>query len=84
MQFGVYTFVETERDPATGRPINVERTLAETMAEIELADRVGLDVFALGEHLMQMRVGAMPHAAIMRSIELFGTVVAPAVRQALA
>ena len=50
MQFGVYTFVETERDPATGRPIHVERTLAETMAEIELADRVGLDVFALGEH----------------------------------
>ncbi len=50
MQFGVYTFVETERDPATGKPINVERTLAETMAEIELADRVGLDVFALGEH----------------------------------
>ena len=50
MQFGVYTFVETERDPATGRPIHVDRTLAETMAEIELADRVGLDVFALGEH----------------------------------
>jgi probable LLM family oxidoreductase len=50
MQFGVYTFVETEADPATGRPIHVERTLAEAMAEIELADRVGLDVFALGEH----------------------------------
>ena len=50
MQFGVYTFVETERDPATGKPIHVERTFAETMAEIELADRVGLDVFALGEH----------------------------------
>ncbi len=50
MQFGVYTFVETERDPATGRPIHVERTLAETIEEIELADRVGLDVFALGEH----------------------------------
>jgi probable LLM family oxidoreductase len=50
MQFGVYTFVETERDAATGRPIHVERTLAETIEEIELADRVGLDVFALGEH----------------------------------
>jgi probable LLM family oxidoreductase len=50
MEFGVYTFVETERDPQTGEPVNVERTLAETMAEIELADRVGLDVFALGEH----------------------------------
>jgi hypothetical protein len=33
---------------------------------------------------MQMRVGLMPHNAVMRSIELFGTVVAPAVRQALA
>ena len=33
---------------------------------------------------MQMRVGPMPHAAIMRSIELFGTVVAPAVREAMA
>jgi len=50
MEFGVYTFVETRRDSDTGRPIAVERTLAETMAEIELADRVGLDVFALGEH----------------------------------
>ncbi|THD42541.1 MAG: LLM class flavin-dependent oxidoreductase [Bradyrhizobium sp.] len=50
MQFGVYTFVETERDPTTGAPVHVERTLAETMEEIELADRIGLDVFALGEH----------------------------------
>jgi probable LLM family oxidoreductase len=50
MQFGVYTFVETERDPVSGRPVHVERTFADTMAEIELADRVGLDVFALGEH----------------------------------
>ncbi len=50
MQLGVYTFVETERDSVTGRPVHVERTLAETIAEIELADRVGLDVFALGEH----------------------------------
>ena len=33
---------------------------------------------------MQMRVGLMPHKAIMRSIELLGTVVAPAVKQALA
>lgn len=50
MEFGVYTFVETARDPRTGKPVHVDRTLAETMAEIELADRVGLDVFALGEH----------------------------------
>ena len=33
---------------------------------------------------MQMAVGAQPQSAILRSIELFGSVVAPAVRAALA
>jgi alkanesulfonate monooxygenase SsuD/methylene tetrahydromethanopterin reductase-like flavin-dependent oxidoreductase (luciferase family) len=41
-------------------------------------------IFGHQRYLMQMRVGLMPHKAVMRSIELFGTVVAPAVRQALA
>ena len=35
-------------------------------------------------YLMQMSVGTMPHAQTMRSIELFGTKVAPAVRKAVA
>ena len=34
-------------------------------------------------YLMQMSVGTMPHAQTMRSIELLGTKVAPAVREAL-
>jgi probable LLM family oxidoreductase len=34
-------------------------------------------------YLMQMSVGTMPHAQTMRSIELLGTKVAPAVRKAL-
>ena len=34
-------------------------------------------------YLMQMSVGTMPHAQTMRSIELFGSKVAPAVRKAL-
>ncbi len=41
-------------------------------------------VFRHDRYLMQMRVGLQPHAAILRSIELFGTVVAPKVRAALA
>ena len=41
-------------------------------------------VFGHDRYLMQMRVGLQPHAAILRSIELFGTVVAPKVREALA
>lgn len=33
---------------------------------------------------MQMSVGTMPHDKIMRSIELFGTEVAPVVREEVA
>jgi hypothetical protein len=34
--------------------------------------------------LLQLSVGTMPHAQMLRAIELHGTVVAPAVRKALA
>ena len=50
MQFGAYTFVETRRDPATGEPVDVDKAFADVIEQIELADRVGLDVFGLGEH----------------------------------
>src|ERR1700734_867108 len=50
MQFGAYTFVETRRDPATGEPVDVDKSFADVIEQIELADRVGLDVFGLGEH----------------------------------
>jgi len=39
--------------------------------------------FGHDRFLMQMSIGAVPHAALMRSIELFGTEVVPAVRKAL-
>ena len=50
MQIGIYTFAEVSPDPMTGRPTDPARRLAELMEEIELADRVGLDVFGVGEH----------------------------------
>jgi alkanesulfonate monooxygenase SsuD/methylene tetrahydromethanopterin reductase-like flavin-dependent oxidoreductase (luciferase family) len=50
MQFGACTFVETRRDPATGEPVDVDKAFAQVIEQIELADRVGLDVFGLGEH----------------------------------
>ena len=40
--------------------------------------------FGHGRFLMQTSLGAMPHAAVLRSIELFGTEVAPLVREELA
>ncbi|MDQ8153092.1 MAG: LLM class flavin-dependent oxidoreductase [Gemmatimonadota bacterium] len=41
------------------------------------------ELFGMDRFLMQLSVGTMPHAQMMRAIELYGTVVAPAVRQAL-
>ena len=52
MQFGAYTFVETRRDPVTGEPVDVDKSFADVLEQIELADRVGLDVFGLGEQLV--------------------------------
>ena len=45
MQLGIYTFGELGDDPDAGA-----RRLAEVVEEAELADRVGLDVFGVGEH----------------------------------
>jgi probable LLM family oxidoreductase len=42
------------------------------------------EVFGHDRFLIQFSVGTMPHDRMMRSIELFGTAVAPAVRSALA
>ena len=50
MEFGMYTFLETRLDPTTGEPVDLERTFAELLEQIECADAVGLDVFGLGEH----------------------------------
>jgi probable LLM family oxidoreductase len=41
------------------------------------------EIFHHDRFLLQMTVGSIPHAKIMRSLELYGTVVAPAVRKAL-
>jgi probable LLM family oxidoreductase len=42
------------------------------------------EIFGHDRFLMQMSVGTLPHASVMRSIELLGTEVAPAVRRELA
>ena len=41
------------------------------------------ELFGHQRFLAQVSVGPLPHAKVMRAIELFGTVVAPAVRAAL-
>lgn len=41
------------------------------------------EIFGHDRFLLQVSVGSLPHEVVMRSIELFGTEVAPAVRKAL-
>ena len=50
MELGVYTFAELRADPASGHAIDPAQRLRDLMEEIELADRLGLDVFGVGEH----------------------------------
>lgn len=50
MEIGLYTFAETTPDPMTGETQGAAERLRDLLEEIELADRVGLDVFGVGEH----------------------------------
>lgn len=50
MEFGISTFGEIQPDKVSGNATNAHRRVQELIAEAKLADRTGLDVFALGEH----------------------------------
>ncbi|MDQ0228980.1 LLM class flavin-dependent oxidoreductase [Metabacillus malikii] len=50
MEIGISTFVETTPDVETGRVISHAQRIREVVEEIVLADKVGLDIFGVGEH----------------------------------
>jgi probable LLM family oxidoreductase len=50
MEIGIYTFADIAPDSATGKTITPHQRIRNLMEEIELADQLGLDVFAVGEH----------------------------------
>lgn len=49
-EIGIYSFAELTPDPHTGALISPAQRMHELLESIALADAVGLDVFALGEH----------------------------------
>lgn len=49
-EIGVSSFADTFINSETGERISDEQRLANLLEEIELADKVGLDVFGVGEH----------------------------------
>ena len=50
MELGIYTFAERTTDPNSGQTVSARQRLRDLIEEVELADRVGLDVFGVGEH----------------------------------
>lgn len=50
MELGIYSFAETRPDPASGAQPEAGERIRRLIEEIEMADRVGLDVFGVGEH----------------------------------
>lgn len=50
MEFGISTFGEIVPDKVAGKAINAYTRVQQLLREAKLADEIGLDVFALGEH----------------------------------
>ena len=60
MQLGIDTFVEAVTAPGRNlAELGVER-VAQMLEEVELADRVGLDVYAIGEHHREEYIASSP------------------------
>ena len=60
MQIGVDTFVEVKAEPGQNlQQLGAER-VREMLSEVELADRVGLDVYAIGEHHREEYLASAP------------------------
>jgi len=75
--------------PATRQQFDAERTLEGALfvgSPQQVVDKILYqhELFGHDRFLLQLTVGPTPHADVLRAIELYGTVVAPAVRQALA
>lgn len=59
-EIGIYSFAELTPDPYTGEKISPTQRTQNLLEEIELADQVGLDVYAIGEHHREEFVSSAP------------------------
>jgi probable LLM family oxidoreductase len=60
VEIGISTFVETTPDVVTGELISHAQRLREVVEEIVLADKVGLDIYGVGEHHRQDYAASSP------------------------
>lgn len=80
MELGLYSFVENTKNEITGEQRSPEQRVQDLMEEIKLADDIGLDVFAIGEHHREEFVASNPatllaaSATITQNIKLTSSV----------
>ncbi|WP_337041443.1 LLM class flavin-dependent oxidoreductase [Emticicia sp. 17c] len=80
MELGISTFGEVHPDGVAGKAINAHERMQELIAEGKLADEVGLDVFAVGEHhrpdfiISAPEVALAAIAAVTKNIRLSSSV----------
>src|SRR5580693_3485318 len=60
IEIGIDSFAATIPDPATGKTLPAADRMEKLVAEVETADRVGLDVFGVGEHHRKEFLDAAP------------------------
>jgi len=60
MEIGIDTFVATPTDPALAGPRTDAERVANLLDQIELADQVGIDVYAIGEHHRPEYIASAP------------------------
>ncbi|TVR29350.1 MAG: LLM class flavin-dependent oxidoreductase [Balneolaceae bacterium] len=64
MELGIYTFVENTPQPETGKPLHPAERLQNLLEEAELADELGLDLYAIGEHHREEYVSSAPSVVL--------------------
>ncbi|QTE37995.1 LLM class flavin-dependent oxidoreductase [Mucilaginibacter gossypii] len=80
MELGISTFGEIHPDGKSGNAVNAHKRVQELLEEVKLADEVGLDVYAFGEHHRPDFVISAPEilisaaAAITKTIRLSSSV----------
>ena len=63
-EIGLYSFAALTPDPTTGETISAAERLKNLLDVVELADQVGLDIFALGEHHRPDFVSSAPEVIL--------------------
>jgi probable LLM family oxidoreductase len=74
MELGIYTFGEATPDPETGRTPSPQERLRDLLEEIELADQLGLDVYAVGEHHRPEYVVSAPAVVLAAAVTRTGRI----------